>query len=163
MRVGQKRPHPDPRGPKIDRALVINLDSRPERWEAMQLHLARWSIAVQRFPGVDGSIPETYRQLSTFALDEHLGLDTIVVQDDTGFRRIPRFGEFAVTVYGSGHGGHVCPRAFAASELGWEELADRWTGEVGGEKDRGLVCRQWRGLFTEVQNITYQDPGGIEL
>lgn len=146
--------------------LVVNLDTRPDRWETMQ----RLLPGAIRFQATAGSIPDTYHRLQEQAIAEGWGLDTVVVQDDQQFvgplekrpimrgSKVGRRGEPQIIVYGTlRRHGHICPKAFAATGQGWE-LLEVWDGTMGPGKDgRGIICEQFRPVIEEygaVLNIT---------
>lgn len=87
---------------------VVNLDSEPERWAAMQDHLAQWpDLAVERWPatGPDGITPHDWHSTATDparriaiirsyqGLLDHLATRDdgpwLITQDDMRFDRTP--------------------------------------------------------------------------
>jgi hypothetical protein len=132
------------------RIVVVNVDQK--RWRRIRQYWENRNYTPKRFPGTEGSIPDTYRRLCEKALEEGWDEETVVVQDDVWFRDgIPRHdGE--LTVYGTQRDwDHTCPHAFSATPLAWIELASVWDGT-----DDGLphpTCRAFAEVVDELGSV----------
>lgn len=139
------------------RVKVIHLERDTERLSRLQRHYAKTGLDYELFPAVYDDdrrlgIAKTYRNLARTAVEEQWGLDSAACQDDIRWpRHIPE-PTAPLTVYGTGRpDGHVCPRAFAATDAMWELLAEVWDGTA-------QVCQAWKFLVEEhgvILNIVF--------
>lgn len=97
----------------------------------------------------DICIPETYRRLAIWAVDEGLSRDDIVMQDDVwgpnggGLEGYNLSYETMLLVYGTTEStGLVVPKMFSADETIWQALTEVWTGE-------GRIGPAWMPLVEE--------------
>ena len=125
------------------RIIAINHD--PARLETLP---PSWEVLTVTTP-----IVRTYRDLSRRALREEWDTSVVVVQDDVRFDQgqPKRYPDETLVVYGQTTGVHVCPRAFAASPSGWDQLREAWSEWAGGTACRGFTLIANRaGLILDV-------------
>lgn len=104
-------------------ALVLNLDRRPDRWQATSAHL--WDLGARpvRFPAIDagpGAPDKLRRQAISRSYGKLLaGLlrPVLVIQDDVRLRSLPEWNERGLMILGR-------PRDWVKTE----ESFTRWTG-----------------------------------
>jgi len=124
---------------------VINLKEDADRWEFTSNYLDQLGVPYERYPA-RRPIPITYRCLVNDALTFGWGLDTLVVNDDMAFDSLAYPANAPIVTLWRGRPGHVCPRAFAASQVGWEMLDLVWDGHT-------KICHAWTPLVEKVGTI----------
>lgn len=94
-------------------------------------------------------IPETYRRLAVWAVEEGLGRSDIVMQDDVwgpngdGLDGYNRSFDTSLLIYGTTEvSGMVAPKMFSASPEVWQLLTEVWTGE-------GRIIPAWTPIVEE--------------
>lgn len=117
--------------------MLIVISNRPERVEANG-HL--WGeFTVYTSPAE--TIREAHRDLALHAVAEGWDESVKVIQDDVMFDLPwPAHVGDVTSYHARANPIHTCPRAFSATEAGWERLSRVW--------DRpGKTCRLWRPDF----------------
>lgn len=94
-------------------------------------------------------IPDTYKRLAEWAVEDGLGRESVVLMDDVWIPNGPGFDgwqrSFDVPLLILGHDmdeGFVDPRAFSATPEIWVELSKVWRGE-------GRIWRDWDPVVKE--------------
>ena len=128
------------------RVIAINHIDAPHRLAALP---PSWEPRIVETP-----IIKTYRQLSKEAVVEGWGTDVVVIQDDVRIKGpLKLYPSEELVVYGQTTGPqHICPRAFAASQLGWSALYRAWMFfSAGNSACRGFgMTAQQIGLILDV-------------
>lgn len=128
-----------------------HLDSQPERLTDIPCDWVIWKASEP--------IGHSYKILTTQAVDEGWGHETIIVQDDVRFAEGVKFDPHPPTdlmVHGKvrvNHSQieHACPRAFSASPAGWQRLEEFWMLEPN------TLCEGFRITLNEMgmyRNVT---------
>lgn len=145
------------------RIITISLDPSRVRiqrkiWPTLEVFEATGGCTNLNYRDV--CIPETYRRLALWALEENLGRDDIVMQDDVWGPNGPGFEAYnasfptALLVYGrTEKTGLVVPKMFSAQGWVWQMLSEVWTGEGRISPAWAPIVEEYGMVLDETRNI----------